>query len=149
MGRPAHPRRRAGPFPATAMIPHCETHSVLVVDDDHDGADTLTLLLQDYGLDARAAYSARDAGQIVLDGFHPEALVMDLGLPEVDGYAVAREVCAALSRRPLLVALTGYHDLTERSRREGFDHHFLKPADPVALVAVLLGAGQMTTGPAT
>jgi CheY-like chemotaxis protein len=118
---------------------HPDTHAVLVVDDDRDGAATLTLLLRDYGLEARAAYSARDAGRIVLDGFQPEAVVMDLGLPEVDGYAVAREVCAALPHRPLLVALTGYQDLTERSRREGFDHHFLKPADPAVLVAVLRG----------
>jgi CheY-like chemotaxis protein len=121
------------------MNAHPETHSVLVVDDDRDGADTLALLLHDYGLDARPAYSARGAGQLVLDGFRPDAVVVDVGLPEVDGYAVARDLCAALARRPLLVALTGYQDLDDRSRREGFDHHFLKPAEPAALVAALLG----------
>ena len=113
--------------------------SVLIVDDEPDGADSLALLLQGCGLDARAAYSAVGAGQMVVDGFRPDALVMDLGLPDVDGYAVARDLCAALPRRPLLVAVTGYHHLDERSRREGFDHHFLKPADPALLVAVLQG----------
>jgi CheY-like chemotaxis protein len=121
------------------MKPHLETLSVLVVDDDRDGADILALLLHDYGLDARPAYSGVDAGQLIRHGFRPDALVVDLGLPEMDGYAVAREVCAALPRRPLLVALTGYQNLTERSRREGFDHHFLKPADPAALLGVLWG----------
>jgi CheY-like chemotaxis protein len=118
--------------------------SVLIVDDEHDGADTLAALLRESGLDARATYSASGAGRAVADGFWPDALVMDLGLPEVDGYAVARDLCAALLHRPLLVAVTGYGNLDERSRREGFDHHFLKPVDPAVLVAVL--QGQLVAG---
>jgi CheY-like chemotaxis protein len=127
------------------MIHSLDSHAVLVVDDDRDGADTLVLLLQDFGLDARAAYSAADAGRVVQGGWRPTALVLDLGLPDADGYAVAHELCAALARRPLLVALTGYPHLDERSRREGFDHHFLKSVAPHDLLAVLAPPGPPVT----
>jgi CheY-like chemotaxis protein len=114
------------------------SHAVLVVDDDRDGADTLVMLLSDFGLDAVAAYSAAHAGRVVGDGLRPYALVLDLGLPDMDGFEVAHDLCAALPRRPLLVALTGYAHLEGRCRREGFDHHFRKPADPSALLAALM-----------
>jgi CheY-like chemotaxis protein len=120
------------------------SHAVLVVDDDRDGADTLVMLLQDFGLDGRAVYSANDAGRVVQDGFQPDALVLDIGLPEMDGFEVAHALCDALPFRPLLVALTGYTNLDERSRREGFDHCFLKPADLNTLLAVLLSSGRQT-----
>ncbi|WP_020471443.1 response regulator [Zavarzinella formosa] len=111
--------------------------SVLVVDDDKDQADALTRTLLLHGLNPRSAYSAKDAGMALRDGFRPAAVVMDLNLPRTDGYAVARELCASLPTRPFLVALTGHSDLDCRSLREGFDHHYVKPADPAALAAVL------------
>jgi CheY-like chemotaxis protein len=114
------------------------SHAVLVVDDDRDGADTLVMLLRDFGLDARAAYSAADAARVVQDGFRPGALVLDIGLPDLDGFEVAHDLCAALPYRPLLVALTGHAHLEERSRREGINHHVLKPAEPSELLAVLV-----------
>jgi CheY-like chemotaxis protein len=96
--------------------------AVLVVDDNRDGADTLAHLLGACGHEAHAAYSAREAGQTVRDGFVLDAVLLDLGLPDMDGFEVARELCAALPRRPLLVAVTGYGNLRERPRREGFQH---------------------------
>src|SRR4051812_38154587 len=94
------------------------SHAVLVVDDDRDGADTLVMLLQDFGLDAQAAYSAAGAARVVRDGFRPGVLVLDIGLPDLDGFEVAHDLCAALRYRPRLVALTGHAHLEERSRRE-------------------------------
>jgi two-component system CheB/CheR fusion protein len=70
--------------------------------------------------------------------FPPDVVLMDIGLPGEDGYAVARRVCAALRRRPVLVAVTGHQDLEGRSRVEGFDHHLLKPVDPEELVYLLM-----------
>jgi CheY-like chemotaxis protein len=120
------------------MTHSLNSHAVLVVDDDRDGADSLVMLLQEFGLAARAAYSAADAGRTVQDGFRPDALILDIGLPDLDGYEVAHELCAALPDRPLVVALTGYASLDDRSRCEGFDFHLLKPADPRALLEVLM-----------
>jgi CheY-like chemotaxis protein len=67
----------------------------------------------------------------------PDAVLIDVGLPGEDGFAVARRVCAALPDRPLLVAMTGFQGLEARSKAEGFDLHFLKPADPAALLSAL------------
>jgi DNA-binding response OmpR family regulator len=121
--------------------------SVLVVDDEPDTASTLALMLRQYGYDARTAGCLAQAQQVVTAGFAPDAVILDIGLPDSDGYAVAHELCAVLPRRPVLITLTGHQHLEERSRREGMDHHFLKPADPAALVAVL-GASTGRTGPA-
>src|SRR4051812_22399701 len=111
--------------------------SVLVVDDNRDGADSLAQVLGAYGHEVRTAYSPREAGRVVRDGFRPDAVIMDIGLPDMDGFAVGRELCAALLVRPLLVAVTGHADLEERSRHEGFEHHFMKPVEPDALAAIL------------
>lgn len=126
-------------------------YSVLVVDDDPDTAATLALILGQYGYDARTAGGLAQARQVVGAGFAPDAVVLDIGLPGADGYAVARELCAALPRRPALIALTGYPQLEERSRREGIDDHFLKPVDPAALLDVLdhhAGRATPAVGPA-
>ena len=63
----------------------------------------------------------------------PKFLILDLNLRRDSGYDLARALCADLPVRPLLVAVTGRPGLAERSRSEGFDHHFLKPTDLPAL----------------
>jgi DNA-binding response OmpR family regulator len=73
----------------------------------------------------------------VRDGFVPDAVLLDLGLPDMDGFQVARALCAALPRRPLVVAVTGHGNLHERTRRERFDRYFLKPVDPTELLDAL------------
>jgi DNA-binding response OmpR family regulator len=110
--------------------------AVLVVDDDQDGAESLADVLRAYGHDARTACTATTA-VIEAAAFRPDAVVMDIGIPGTDGYRLAGRVCEALGRRPLLVAVTGYGNLEGRSRQEGFDGHFLNPADPAELVRVL------------
>lgn len=128
------------------MTPSANALAVLIVDDNRDGSDTLAQLLAAYGHEARAVYSAREAGRVVLDGFVPDAVLLDLGLPGTDGFDVARELCAALPRRPLLVAVTGFGNLGERCRREGFDHYYLKPVDPAELLESLTACPKRRTG---
>jgi CheY-like chemotaxis protein len=111
--------------------------NILVVDDVHDAADSLAAVLKAAGYDAKVAYSAKDAGAQVASGFHPDVVFLDICLPETNGFALAKELCATLPRRPLLIAVTGHPETAERAKREGFDLHFLKPADPEALIDVL------------
>lgn len=112
--------------------------AVLVVDDSRDCAESLADLFRGHGHDVRTAHTPTEAVIVVAD-FRPDAVLMDIGIPGLDGYRLARRVCDRLGYKPLLVAVTGYPGLEDRSRQEGFDRHFLKPADPAELVR-LLGA---------
>ncbi len=107
--------------------------NVLMVDDNRDGADALAMLVEAFGHSTRVAYSAAEARRLVADGFRPDALILDLWLGRASGYDLARDLCAVLPERPLLVAVTGHPKLEARSEAEGFDHHFLKPTDLAAL----------------
>jgi two-component system, OmpR family, response regulator len=112
--------------------------AVLVVDDSRDCAESLADVLRGHGHDVRTAHTPTEA-VLAVEDFRPEAVLMDIGIPGLDGYRLARKVCDRLAYKPLLVAVTGHAHLEERSRAEGFDHHFLKPADPVELVRLLAG----------
>jgi CheY-like chemotaxis protein len=112
---------------------------VLVVDDNADGADSLSLLLRVGGHDVRTAYDGPTALQVAV-GFRPEVVLLDIGLPRMDGYEVARRLRGhAGLENVMLVALTGYGQDEDRRRSAdaGFDSHLVKPADPVALQALL------------
>jgi PAS domain S-box-containing protein len=102
---------------------------VLVVDDNKDTADSAAMLLQGAGHDVRVAYSGIRALDLAL-AYRPDAVLLDLGLPEMDGYEVARR----LRQNPqlknvLLIAVSGYGQETDRqnSQEAGFDAHMLKP----------------------
>jgi CheY-like chemotaxis protein len=110
--------------------------AVLIVDDDRDGAESLAELLRFRGYAVRVACTPGTA-VTEAETHRPDVILMDIGIPGMDGYRVAQRVCELLGRKPLLVAITGYGHLEERSRQEGFDHHFLKPADPSAIESVL------------
>ncbi len=104
---------------------------VLVVDDNQDAADSAALLLRRAGHQASTAYSGSEALEAALAD-PPDAILLDLGLPEIDGYEVARR----LRRKPvfddvLLVALTGYGQESDRQRSQaaGCDAHLIKPAN--------------------
>jgi CheY-like chemotaxis protein len=112
--------------------------SILLVDDHPDGGDSSAELLRLLGYEVRLARTGAEALELV-GAFAPDVAILDIGLPGIDGYQLAGRLVAALARRPLLIALTGYSHLEERSRAAGFDHHFLKPADPAALAAPLTG----------
>jgi CheY-like chemotaxis protein len=108
---------------------------VLVVDDDTDTADSLVVLLSLWGCRAAAAYDGRAAtGAALAD--RPDVVVLDLGLPGLDGYEVARRLRVAPGLEKVrLIAVSGYgrDEDRARSRAAGFDHHLLKPVDPEVL----------------
>jgi PAS domain S-box-containing protein len=115
---------------------------VLVVEDNRDAADSLRMLLEAYGYRVEVAYSGPD-GVRAAEEHRPDVVVCDIGLPGMDGYAVA----GALRRNPRtassrLIALTGYgqEEDRRRAREAGFDEHLTKPADPAVLHALLAAA---------
>jgi len=112
---------------------------VLVVDDNRDAADTLQNLFQLEGYAAKVAYGGAQALAAV-DMAWPQLVVMDLGMPDMDGYAAARQIRQrAQGREVLLIALTGWGQGEARTRTEqaGFDHHLTKPVDFAAIAALL------------
>jgi two-component system OmpR family response regulator len=109
---------------------------VLVVDDNEDAADSLCALLRLWGHESRAAYDG-NTGLEVASAMLPDCLFLDIGLPGMDGYALARRLREHPAlKEAKLVALSAYSD-RERSRAAGFDYHFVKPADPPELEALL------------
>jgi CheY-like chemotaxis protein len=108
------------------------THkAILVVDDNRDAADSLAMLLEIGGHEVTAVYSAPDALKRAPE-LKPAVIVMDLGLPEIDGCEVARRIRSMPELKGVrLVALTGYgrDEDRQRTRDAGFDHHLVKPVD--------------------
>lgn len=101
---------------------------VLVVDDCRDSADALALLLKFLGCDVRTAYDGMTAVEEA-ERFRPELLLLDLGMPVVDGFAVARRIRQSPElSRALLVAHTGYGHYRKRAGEVGFNGYLLKPA---------------------
>lgn len=112
---------------------------VLVVDDCADAADSLAMVLRLAGAEVRVAYRAAPALELARD-FRPLAAILDLAMPNHDGYDLARGLCAqANGEPPLLIAVTGYArgEDRQRSKAEGFAHHLAKPIDPAQLVVIL------------
>ncbi len=112
---------------------------VLVVDDNRDSAHSLALLLQEIGCDVRTAYDG-EAALVAAEAFDPDAVLLDIGLPRLNGFEAARRLRARPRAQPLLLlALTGYgHDeYRVQARAAGFDHHFVKPVELEALQRVL------------
>jgi len=112
---------------------------VLIVDDNKDAADSLAWLLRAWGCEVRLAMTGEAAIQDVkLD--MPDVILLDLGLPGMDGLDVARHVLRlGGAKRPTIVALTGYTSELDRKRSEeaGFDHHLAKPVDLEKLRKIL------------
>jgi CheY-like chemotaxis protein len=104
---------------------------VLVVDDNRDAAEMLGQLLGALGAVVSLAFNGKDALD-ALTAFRPDCVLLDIGMPGMDGYEVARRIrSSADGQHVLLVALTGWgqeHDQL-RSRAAGFDHHVVKPPD--------------------
>jgi len=111
--------------------------TILIVEDDPAQAGALATYLQvatDYKVvvahdgDAAIAAARRDP---------PDVAIVDIGLPEKDGMAVVRELTRLLPRKPLFLALTGHPDLADRLFQAGFQHYYVKPADPTVLETVI------------
>jgi two-component system, sensor histidine kinase len=116
--------------------------TILLVEDHADAREALQALLE---LDGYAVLTAAE-GLAALDiarTKRPDIALIDIGLPGLDGYEVARRLCAAEGPRPILVALTGYSQPQDRRDAEaaGFDAHLVKPVDPADLTRLLATLG--------
>ena len=127
-------------------VPNAETESAkiengaprfLIVDDNRDAADSLTEIVRLLGCKVKIAYDGANALAVAQE-FEPQAVLVDLGMPDMDGF----EVAARLRRLPfasrmLIAAVTGYgnEDDRERTRAAGFDAHLVKPVELPVLQA--------------
>ena len=126
-------------FSQNEPSPDSAGRRLLVVDDNQDSAESLALLLEIHGHEVRIAFTGPAALETART-FRPEVILLDIGLPGMDGYQVARELRAGQEGHPLvLVALTGYGQDEDRrlSREAGFDHHLVKPVDLQELARVI------------
>jgi two-component system CheB/CheR fusion protein len=117
-----------------------EVRRVLIVDDNHDSADLLALVLEREGYETRVAHDSAEAIPLAAQ-FRPNLAFLDIGLPGMDGY----ELLDVLRATPELegckfIAVTGYDDVTCGAR--GFDAHLRKPVDLSAVVNLVLDVGQ-------
>jgi signal transduction histidine kinase/ActR/RegA family two-component response regulator len=138
----AAPRSVRQPVAQSAVL----SKRVLIVDDNADAANSLALLLELDGHEVQAVYTANDALQC-LPAFKPEVALLDIGLPEMDGYCLAghiRQLSDCVGLR--LIALTGYGqaDDVNRARAAGFDEHLVKPLDFALLRRTLERFGKHT-----
>jgi CheY-like chemotaxis protein len=112
---------------------------ILVVDDNADAADSLAILLELGGSDVQVAHDGL-AALAIAETLRPDIIFLDIGMPQMDGYEVARRIRSTTSLDGvLLVALTGWgqEDDRRRSAEAGFDVHLVKPVEPTALETVL------------
>ena len=112
---------------------------VLVVDDNRDAATTLGVLLTAIGYQVETSFDGPSA-LVKAEEFAPDACVLDINMPGMDGYELARRLrAAAPGRPPVLATVTAYgdHAHLERAAAAGFDLHFTKPADPLEVAAQL------------
>jgi two-component system CheB/CheR fusion protein len=126
----------AGPSPPALTLDTDAPRRVLVVDDELDLALTLAELLRTQGHEVEVAHD----GQAALDcasSFAPDVVLLDLGLPGMNGYELARRLRERLGAAPRLVAVSGYPRDDRRTREAGFDDHVIKPPTPEQLAAVL------------
>ena len=119
---PAEAQRRIQPLPS---------RRILIVDDSRDGGESLAMLLRVLGGEVALAHSGRQALECV-QTFAPDVVLLDIGMPGMDGYEVARRIRANPANRHIqLIALTGWgqDEDRQRSAAAGFNHHLVKPAD--------------------
>jgi PAS domain S-box-containing protein len=132
--------------------PSGQSGRVLVVDDNTDAADSIAILLEAAGHEVHVSYSAHDALEAAVK-YQPDIVLLDIGLPEMDGYEVAERLRKLAELKGMkLIALTGYGQDADRQRSQeaGFDYHLVKPVDYDALTELLerLLRGDINNGPA-
>ncbi len=136
------PQREGPVAPAPAMVPtavEAVTRDVLIVDDNADSAESLAMLLELYGYVPEVASDGMQALEKLAVKV-PQVAILDIGMPGMDGYEVARRIRAMHPNAPiLLIALTGFGDEATaiRAKEAGFNHRLVKPLDLRALQAVL------------
>jgi CheY-like chemotaxis protein len=116
-------------------------HRILIADDNADSAESMGMLLRLMGNDVRIASDGLEAVEQAA-AFQPDIVLMDIGMPRLDGYEAARRIRNQdWSRDTLLVAVTGWgaSDDSDEATAAGFDHHFTKPLDPAELRKLVSG----------
>jgi CheY-like chemotaxis protein len=123
-----------------------QARHIVIVDDNADAAHSLAEILRAFGHRVDVAHEPRGALALAEDDW-PEVFILDIGLPDIDGYALARRLRAMAAEHPggheaLYMALTGYGQAHDKvlSKAAGFDRHFVKPVDLEALLAALAEA---------
>lgn len=112
---------------------------IIVADDDRDTVLTLLFLLQEEGHDVRGLHSSSEVLKAV-NAFNPDVVLLDIAMPQLSGWEVARKIRQRLARRPMLIGISGeYRHSVDRILSEivGFDHYLVKPYEPAALMALL------------
>ena len=114
------------------------TRRVLLIEDNRDLSEMLRELLLVFGHDVRIAHTGPE-GLELLPEFSPDVVICDIGLPGIDGYAVARAIREGATPAPRLIALSGYGQESDRRKSldAGFDLHLTKPVDPEKLLELL------------
>jgi two-component system OmpR family response regulator len=112
---------------------------ILIVEDDPDTADSMAILLRLYAYDVSVACDGVVALQVALEK-QPDVVLLDLGLPKLNGWQLAKQLRSQISgKRPLLIAISGYGRESDqmRSQDAGIDMHLVKPVEPEMLQQVL------------
>ena len=141
VGLPGREAASAPQRPCAGVAPEAVPASlrVLVVDDHVDAAATLALLLRLAGHEVRQAHSGPAALQAA-QAYQPGVVLLDIGLPGLNGYEVAQRLRAEpQTQNTVLIALTGYHQESaqDRTMETEFDHYLVKPVDPPQLLDLL------------
>ena len=130
---PAHEDARAAKAPDAPR-----RQRILIIEDNVDNREMMRILLETSG---NEIYEAPDgvSGVEMTIQLQPDTVLIDIGLPGIDGYEVARQIRSKLRDRSRLIALSGYGQEKDRQRafEAGFDDHLLKPVDPARLLAIL------------
>ena len=119
---------------------------ILIVDDNRDGANSLAMMLRLLGTETSTAYDGLE-GVEVAERVRPDVILLDIGLPKLNGYEACRRIRAqSWGKGITVIAVTGWGQDEDRRRSQnaGFDHHLVKPVDPNALTRVL---ANMRTAP--
>ncbi len=136
------PRRTLSSAPASPVSVATGTsvrRRILIADDNRDAADSLAMLLRMDGHDVAVVHDGRQA-VATIDSFRPQIVMLDIGMPELNGYEVARQVRQGpLGTLITLIAVTGWGQASDKARAAaaGFNHHFTKPIEPEGLTRML------------
>jgi CheY-like chemotaxis protein len=112
---------------------------ILVADDNRDAAESLAALLRMVGHEVRIAYDGVEAVGVASE-YHPDAVVLDIGMPKMNGYDVAKKLRGEVTGKEMtIIAVSGWGQDADkqRSRESGIDHHLVKPLEPSSLLRLL------------
>jgi CheY-like chemotaxis protein len=123
------------------LVPGARRLRILVADDERDAVSMLELILRDEGHEVLSVYNGQDVMEAVRS-FQPDVVLLDIGMPKLTGYEVARKLRERHGKALRLIAVTGWKQGSDRvlAKIAGFDHHIGKPYEPRALIELLAKA---------